>query len=103
MKYLMRFLRFVRLTDEQDNISITNILIIAMAVKIMLLTTADEYTLAAFILTLLHYSYKRHVNSKKPIVNNNVDNTIDEIKKELADQKDVINSVALKAGWKNIL
>ena len=65
MKKVFKVLKFFRIVDEQDLLSITNLAIYAVVIKI---STADVTSLndaALAIGVLLNYAHKKHVSKSK--------------------------------------
>lgn len=57
--------KFIRLLDEEGNLSITNVAAIAILAKVVTSPTVEVESLIAFSLTLLNYGHKRAVKGKK--------------------------------------
>lgn len=58
MKYVKRFLQYLRINDEQDNLSLTNILIYVMAYKFAT-TETNPVDMAALMTVVLNYFGKK--------------------------------------------
>ncbi len=54
----------MRITDESNNLSITNIIIVAILIKILLTPVIDPIIMTGFIMSLLQYSHKRYIQLK---------------------------------------
>lgn len=64
-KSLSEAMSFLRVTDENGKLSITNIIVCAITVKLMLMPVIDAVVMTGFIMTLLQYGHKRHLSIKK--------------------------------------
>ncbi len=60
----MRILTFLNLLDVKGNLSITNILVIAMSVKVLFMPEIDLAAFGAFFTAVVSYKFKTY-NSKK--------------------------------------
>ena len=64
MRYLQRLLKFMRITDEQGDLSLTNIAVMASIYK-LITTDATGYTeIGTVMISLLNYGHKRMINKK---------------------------------------
>lgn len=62
---MKKYLSFFNLLDRTGNLSITNLAVLIITIK---LTTLQQFTLAetsAFLVAMLGYAHKRHVSSKQ--------------------------------------
>ena len=87
-----RALKFLRITDETNNLSITNIFVIALGLNLMVQPEASFIAVSGFIMALLQYGHKRYVyTTDQRLVN--VDSTFQQIiidhDKKLAQQLEV--------------
>lgn len=62
---LLRALEFIRVTDEDNNLSITNVVMVSMLVKIWVTPALSMHDIALALAALTNYSHKRHVKVKK--------------------------------------
>lgn len=58
VKYIKRLLRYLRINDEQDNLSLTNVLILVMAYKFAAAET-NPVDMAALMTVTLNYFGKK--------------------------------------------
>lgn len=63
-KFFCSILRFLNLVDRSCNLSITNIALIVLLVKLAIAPTFTLPEVAAFFLALLNYGHKRHETNK---------------------------------------
>lgn len=61
MEKLLRATQFLRLTDEQGNLSITNLALIAVLVKLVATPQLPVAELLAFVASMVGYNVKRFV------------------------------------------
>lgn len=121
MNKLMRFLRFLRVTDESDNLSITNILVVAISVKLLLMPVVDATVITGFVLSLLQYAHKRHlmlaeqrkttdlttgvIEAAKEEIDKlatTVKEQLDNNKDKIAEHDDLIDKLRTATGFKKI-
>ena len=69
---MLRILKFLRITDEGNNLSITNLLVSAISTKLLLIPTIDPTVIIGFVLALLQYAHKRHIMLKTQSDNDDV-------------------------------
>ena len=65
MEKLFKVLRFFRLTDESNVISLTNLALMAGIYKILVTNATSMNDVGLFLLPLLNYAHKRVVNNKE--------------------------------------
>ena len=63
MNKLKRALTFLRLTDNKNNLSLTNIWIMIAMYKMLTTNATSMNDLGLFVLPLLSYLHKRHTGS----------------------------------------
>ena len=51
MNWMQHTLLFLRITDESNNLSLTNILVMSLGVKMLLAATLDPIVLTGFIMS----------------------------------------------------
>jgi len=85
---LLKLLKFCNLTDKDNNLSISNIAVIVVIIKIALAATLDWATAATLLMALLNYGHKRETTIK----------AIKEAKKDdaLSDLTSSLKNVAAK-------
>ena len=64
MKHLKHLLKFLSLGDDQGNLSLTNLAMLIIVVKIALVPQASLIDLGTLLLAAANYAHKRYVNSK---------------------------------------
>lgn len=60
----MKFLQFLRLVDENEQLSITNIAVMVVLVKISQTQTTSFEDISLLFLPLMGYAYKKHLKDK---------------------------------------
>jgi hypothetical protein len=94
---MKRFLEFLRLVDAHDGqLSLTNIALIVVIVKLALIQNAGLTDIGALLLALANYNYKKVLNSdvgdsNEPAVPSALQGQVDEMKTRL-------NAVAIRLG-----
>lgn len=101
--FLIRVLDFFNLLDHKKNLSISNIAVIILLVKIAMSPTIDWAVVSALLLSLLNYSHKRTVNSKVKEEAPTVDlsplvEALEETKQEVRKVADMATEAKEKAG-----
>jgi hypothetical protein len=93
MSRTLKILNFLRIVDENALLSLTNIAVIVVLVKLAIAQDLDFEAVAALLAVLSGYGYKRFVNKdKKPQA------TVDEGK--IAELEDKLNRVSFAVGFK---
>lgn len=92
-KFWTHVLSFFRLIDENRQLSLTNIAVIIVLVKLALMKNIDLNSVSVLLTTLGAYNFKRYLgNSKK-------DSPIAAPGKEVSVLMDEINKIKLKMGF----
>lgn len=89
-KQILRALRFLRITDEQDNLSITNIAIVATLIVALNRPELSVTDIGAFVAALAAYQLKKFSGQVKP------ETESEDIKKIVSDLQAKV--VALQLG-----
>lgn len=91
--FLNKLLKFLNLTDRANNLSITNIALIILLVKLAIMPTLALPDVAAFFIVLLNYGHKRMESNKaakeEAILTNSA---VLDLKEELASTKKAFDS-----------
>lgn len=93
------FLSFLRLVDENAQLSLTNVSVYGTLANFF--THRDLASALAFAASLIGYGYKRYVVSKTPVVVNPETAVVDALKAELNEQKNKLSSLAIAVGMKS--
>lgn len=80
---MKRVLKFFNLLDYQNNLSLTNIIVIGCFIKCMIEPVPDLTSLSCLTVALLSYGHKRYVSDKRNTVNELTTNSLDDIKKKV--------------------
>lgn len=62
MSKVINFLKFIRLVDENNQLSLTNIAVMVGIYKIMATQATSMNDLGLFLIPLLNYAYKKIIN-----------------------------------------
>lgn len=93
---LYKYLVFFRVIDEHDSkLSLTNIAVIICLFKIIYAPTLSLTEVGAFMLAMLNYAYKKHVNSG---VDADADTDLEKVENQITEIKSQVSAIALKAG-----
>ena len=65
MYTLTRVGQFLRILDENGYLSITNISVVAVLIKLIIAPDAGLVETGGLLITLMTYSHKKHLSSKK--------------------------------------
>lgn len=87
-------LSFLNLLDQQHKVSITNVAVVVLIVKIAAAPTLDFPTVAALLLSLLNYADKRRTNSNATKTNDETASTLSNLKSQMSSLSGVIDKVA---------
>jgi len=104
MTKLFKVLRFFRITDDSDNLSITNLIIIVLGVRIASMDTIDPVTMIGFVMSLLQYGHKRqvtlHSQNKEMDMQTAIDTMQTQINETLEESQQQLDSYTKKQGKK---
>jgi len=104
MTKLFKVLRFFRITDDSDNLSITNLIIIVLGVRIASMDTIDPVTMIGFVMSLLQYGHKRqvtlHSQNKEMDMQTAIDDMQTQINETLEESQQQLDSYTKKQGKK---
>lgn len=89
-KDILRALRFARITDEQDNLSVTNLALIVTLIVTLMRPELQVMDIGALIAALVAYQAKKFSGQAKP------ETELEDIKKIVADLQ--AKTVALQLG-----
>lgn len=62
MKKVIKFLQFLRLVDDNEQVSLTNIAVMVAVYKISEVKAVSFEDLGLLLIPLLGYAYKKHLN-----------------------------------------
>jgi len=91
-------LRFLRLTDENQVLSLTQIAFWVLIVKIAASADPTLPEIAALLTVILNYSYKRYTLSKKSETNDQQDEKISALEEMIKELKDKVGKVSASIG-----
>ncbi len=94
---IVRALLFLRITDESNNLSITNLLITGLGIRAIMLPTVSLVEISGLLLGLMGYMYKRYVDHQKRIADVNGKKELDDICTKLLDSIDIENEIIKKS------
>ena len=95
MKKLLALATWLNLIDSQAKLSLTNIALYVVLVKLSLTTNISLTECGALLLALLNYSHKRYVVSKTPPP---VEPLNQKIEAEVANLKEQVGKITLGMG-----
>ncbi len=94
----MAALKFMNLLDRSQKLSITNLGVWLLLIKVTVAPTMDWTVVAGLLVTLLNYSHKRASEVLPTTQPTELDATIAAIKKTAEDAKDISQKVQLAIG-----
>lgn len=97
-KFFISLGRFFRLLDENNVLSLTNIILILVVVKLMMTPDTSLENIGVILLGLMNYVHKRQTVAKKPQVedvNTEVKKKVSEFDAELREMKDKLGQVSV--------
>jgi len=115
---LLSVTRFLRITDFDDNLSITNLLLITISVKLVLMPVIDPLVVIGLIAALTQYAHKRHITTKAKDesdvivkqasqeiekLGNKVTQTVEDVNQRLKDNEENLEHLQIKMGFKKSL
>lgn len=100
VKKISAALRFFNLLDKDNKLSITNIAVVTLLIKLVIAPTVSMTEVASLLVVFLNYGHKRNSIGK----NVNIDSLLAEHKQELdnkfADIESNVAAAMLKVGLK---
>lgn len=98
----MKVGKFLRLIDENNQMSITNIAVLVVIYKVGTAQNVDLYDAGIILIALLNYSYKRYIKFKevkeiKPS-SSVEDDIVEQVKEEIKGLKDKVGSLQVAVG-----
>ena len=95
---MLKLLKFMNCLDRAGRLSITNLGVIVLLVKVAVSPNMDWAVVAGLLVTLLNYGHKR-VNEQKTVeVPQTSNEAIEAIKKTANEAKDLAQKLSLAAG-----
>lgn len=85
--------RFLRLIDENDQLSLTNVILMGVAVKLFVAQDVGFAELGTLIMSLLAYAHKKQLSLKAKI-DKTQNKAIDELKEQIGAVSTKIQAVA---------
>lgn len=95
---LQKSLKFLRLTDENQVLSLTQIAFWVLIIKIALSVSPTLPEIAALLTVILNYSYKRYTLSKKEETSSEQDSKINALEEMVKELKDKVGKVSASLG-----
>jgi len=91
---MLRLLKFLRVTDDDNNLSITNLIIMAIMVNMGIGTGIGETELMGMVAALMQYGHKRHVTVNKDNLNTKAEEELAKFKEQIVlDAESKINEL----------
>lgn len=95
---LQKTLSFLRLTDENQVLSLTQIAFWVLIAKIALSPSPTLPEIAALLTVILNYSYKRYTLNKKETTSSEQDSKISALEEMVKELKDKVGKVSASLG-----
>lgn len=92
-RFFKATLTFLNLLDREGKLSLTNIVLLAMTVKVCIAPTVSATEAVTLFLALANYAHKRAENAKALVTSDNEATELEAIKKQLTDLTSVATSV----------
>lgn len=104
VKKIIKSLKFLNLIDREGNLSISNIAVIIVLVKLTLSPVLSIVDAGMLLVTLMNYAHKRHSVSKSIKIDDNYKNEIttqiSELSKKISDNESNVAAAMLRVGLK---
>lgn len=97
-KFLIKSLSFLRVIDSNKQLSITNIAVIAVLIKLILAPALSITAAGTLLVTLISYSHKRHTLSKQT-----PESPVVQLEEEVKQMKSKLTALELKQGIERLL
>lgn len=99
--YLLKSGKFLRLIDENNEISLTNVAFMVIILKVALVQDTSMTDIAALLTVILNYSYKKHIALKKPEKHSEkTDSRLSKLEKAFSKVEDNVGKLLLAAGFR---
>lgn len=99
MDKIKSILNFLNVLDSEGKLSITNLAVIIVLVKLVIAPTASITEAGALLVALANYAHKRFTNNNSIPEPSNIN---DEITNQIRQLDDKISTVSLAAGLKKL-
>ena len=99
------FLNFFSILDNEGNLSISNLAVIVVLVKLAIAPTASLTEAGALLVTLANYAHKRIVNQQAtntPEEVNPLKPQVDEMQTKLEEMSSQVSALSIQSGIKRI-
>lgn len=94
-----KVLSFFNLLDAEGNLSITNLAVIVVLVKLAISPSASLTEAGTLLIALANYAHKRAVNKNSQVLEvDPLKPQVDEISKKLEDMSSQVSALALSSG-----
>ena len=104
VKKIARSLKFLNLLDKDSNLSISNIAVIIVLVKLAFTPSLSLIDAGTLLVTLMNYAHKRHSTAKTVKQSNEFEqstiNKLKEFESKLSDTESNVAAAMLKVGLK---
>jgi hypothetical protein len=104
VKKIARSLKFLNLLDKDSNLSISNIAVIIVLVKLAFTPSLSLIDAGTLLVTLMNYAHKRHSGSKQVQQSSEFEQSIKdkltEFESKLSDNESNVAAAMLKVGLK---
>ena len=94
----MKILQYLNLLDSEGRLSITNLSVIVVLIKLAIISNPSIAETGALFATLLSYAHKRHVNANS--TEETEASTTEAINKTLSELEARVSSLDVKVGLK---
>lgn len=110
LNFFKKALDFLRITDDEGKVSLTNLGVIIILAKVGISSECNMSEIVALMGVLLNYSWKKFIKSKEPVTpleikDNRVDNVVSDVKgleerisKDVNELKDRLSAVSIRLG-----
>lgn len=99
---MLKLLKFCNCLDRGGKLSITNLGVIVLLVKVAAAPNMDWAVVAGLLVTLLNYGHKRMSEPKSVDVPNTSNEAIEAIRKTASEAKDLAQKLSLAAGLQKL-
>lgn len=97
----MSFLTFLNLIDENKKLSITNIAVIIILIKLITVPAISITEVGTLFLALVNYSAKKIINNQKQNAVNPLQEQVSSFEEKLSDITSQVSALAIKQGLKS--
>lgn len=98
---MKRVLKFLRLIDENQNLSLTYLAVWIVLIKVAITPDFDLSSAGVLLIALLNYGYKKFITSvHNPSYSDAVNKKVDAVSQEVIETRSELSKLSLQLGFR---